>query len=388
MRVEPSARGPERVQTKHVGAGDSGRVAAPPIVNEVLASPGQPLDPATRAFMEPRFGHDFGRVRVHADAKAAESSRAVNALAYTVGEHVVFAAERYASGTTPGRSLLAHELAHVLQQNNGPVALQRQPDDRELLSRDLKEMSDELARIGKQLGEGAEDLEIFRWRLALSEQKLPGAESRIDEKTTAFLVEAAIETSNILRPFLLGKLAGTSVAKNFNIYNFRTEFEEKQKELSGEKEGRPTIGRPKPTTLTGGFYHRRTDSIHLPRDANFGQALHEGIHKYSSVAIQNALGVFINEGFTQLYTDDVLAEHGLGSMSHAYGRNLKCARIVLRWINNDMVSLGRAYFRGDANPLLQEVTRKLGLKTARDRIQLTEDRDGLGLCERIEQASP
>ena len=59
--------------------------AVPPIVHDVLRSPGAPLDAQTRAFMEPRFGHDFSRVRVHTDAQAAESARAVNALAYTVG---------------------------------------------------------------------------------------------------------------------------------------------------------------------------------------------------------------------------------------------------------------------------------------------------------------
>src|SRR5712692_51863 len=56
----------------------------PDIVHEVLRSPGQPLNAATRAFMEPRFGHDFSQVRVHTDAKAAESARAVNGQAYTV----------------------------------------------------------------------------------------------------------------------------------------------------------------------------------------------------------------------------------------------------------------------------------------------------------------
>jgi hypothetical protein len=66
--------------------------------------------------MEPRFGHDFSKVRVHADAEAAASARAVNALAYTVGNHVVFAAGRYGPGTVEGHSLLAHELTHVLQQ--------------------------------------------------------------------------------------------------------------------------------------------------------------------------------------------------------------------------------------------------------------------------------
>ena len=66
--------------------------------------------------MEPRFGHDFSEVRVHSDARAAESARAVNALAYTVGPDVVFGAGEYAPGTIAGRRLLAHELTHVVQQ--------------------------------------------------------------------------------------------------------------------------------------------------------------------------------------------------------------------------------------------------------------------------------
>jgi hypothetical protein len=91
----------------------------PPIVQDVLRSPGQPLDSTTRAFMEPRFGHDFSKVRVHTDAKAAESARAVNALAYTVGRDVAFGAGRYAPGTLGGNRLLAHELVHVVQQDQG-----------------------------------------------------------------------------------------------------------------------------------------------------------------------------------------------------------------------------------------------------------------------------
>lgn len=94
----------------------------PPIVHEVLRSPGQPLDAATRTFMESRFGYDFSQVRVHTDAKAAASARAVNALAYTVGRDVVFGAGQYALKTHVGRSLLAHELTHVIQQSAGRVA--------------------------------------------------------------------------------------------------------------------------------------------------------------------------------------------------------------------------------------------------------------------------
>ena len=89
---------------------------APPVVHEVLRSPGRPLDDATRGFMESRFNHDFSGVRVHSDSRAAESARAVNALAYTVGNHVAFDHGQYAPGTTTGRGLLAHELAHVVQQ--------------------------------------------------------------------------------------------------------------------------------------------------------------------------------------------------------------------------------------------------------------------------------
>jgi hypothetical protein len=91
----------------------------PPIVHQVLGSPGQPLDAATRAFMEPRFGGDFSRVRVHADEHAADSARAVNALAYTVGSHVVFGAGQYAPQSASGKRLLAHELTHVVQKLAG-----------------------------------------------------------------------------------------------------------------------------------------------------------------------------------------------------------------------------------------------------------------------------
>jgi hypothetical protein len=97
---------------------------APAIVHEVLRSSGQPLDPATRSFMEPRFGHDFSRIRVHDDDQAAQSARAVNARAYTVGPSVVFGAGEYAPGSEYGRRLLAHELAHVVQQSkdHSPVS--------------------------------------------------------------------------------------------------------------------------------------------------------------------------------------------------------------------------------------------------------------------------
>ena len=98
---------------------------APPIVHEVLRSAGRPLDAATRSFFEPRFQTDFSHVRVHADGRAAESTQAVNAVAYTVGHNLVFGQGRYAPHDQAGRRLLAHELTHVVQQRQAASAVSR-----------------------------------------------------------------------------------------------------------------------------------------------------------------------------------------------------------------------------------------------------------------------
>ena len=98
-----------------------GALSAPPIIHEILRSPSQPLDPPTRVFFEARFDHDFSQVRVHVGAKAAESARAVNALAFTVGSDIVFGAGQFLPGTAEGRRLLAHELAHVVQSAGRPA---------------------------------------------------------------------------------------------------------------------------------------------------------------------------------------------------------------------------------------------------------------------------
>lgn len=101
---------------------------APPIVHEVLRSPGQPLDAKTRAFMEPRFGCDFGGVRIHLDPEAERSARSVGALAYTVGSHIVGSQEQLAGDKRSGLTLIAHELTHVIQQReSGKRRLERQP---------------------------------------------------------------------------------------------------------------------------------------------------------------------------------------------------------------------------------------------------------------------
>ena len=123
-------------QNSELGTRDD--AAAPPIVHEVLRMPGQPLDASARAYMEPRLGHDFSQVRVHVDARAAESARAVGASAYTLSQHIVFGGGKFAPFTVKGQLLLAHELTHVVQQStqaltSGSEDRQTQPPDDRIL---------------------------------------------------------------------------------------------------------------------------------------------------------------------------------------------------------------------------------------------------------------
>lgn len=91
-------------------------IDTPSSVGHVLASPGRPLEPQLRSDMELRFGHSFSGVRIHTDTAAGNSARDVSALAYTVGNDIVFSPGRFEPETQQGRRLLAHELTHVIQQ--------------------------------------------------------------------------------------------------------------------------------------------------------------------------------------------------------------------------------------------------------------------------------
>ena len=125
--AHPAVSGaPPRIQ-RFSGQPNGQMDAAPASVDQALASPGRPLEPALRQDMEQRFGHDFSRVRVHSDAAAEQSARDVNAHAYTVGHNIVFGAGQFAPGTRQGRRLIAHEVTHVIQQAGEETLVQRAP---------------------------------------------------------------------------------------------------------------------------------------------------------------------------------------------------------------------------------------------------------------------
>ncbi len=115
----------QRTEAASSGGGSS----APPVVSQVVSESGTPMDRGTRGFMEQRFGSDFSGVRVHTDAKAAHSARAISAHAYTYRNHIVFDQGQYNPHSNHGRHLLAHELTHVVQQN-GQVQRRENPNAR------------------------------------------------------------------------------------------------------------------------------------------------------------------------------------------------------------------------------------------------------------------
>jgi hypothetical protein len=116
---EVAGAGPDLSRRKGAGPRGAEATVATSTVHGVLRSPGQPLEPGVASEMQARFGRDFSSVRVHTDTRAAQSARAVNARAYTVGADVVFGEGEYAPHSISGRRLLAHELTHVLQQGGG-----------------------------------------------------------------------------------------------------------------------------------------------------------------------------------------------------------------------------------------------------------------------------
>ncbi len=134
---------------QRVASSQVGGIAAPPIVNSELSSPGSPLATGTRSFMESRFGQDFSHVRVHTDHQAAESAAKIHARAYTAGSNIVFGHGEHPNGD---KHLLAHELTHVVQQNGSlscAKAISSAPSDLHSESTSYRDASTAIFRKSK-----------------------------------------------------------------------------------------------------------------------------------------------------------------------------------------------------------------------------------------------
>ena len=289
--------------------------SAPPIVDEVLGGSGQPLDSSTRAFMEPRFGHDFGNVRVHVGARAAASARSVNALAYTVGHDIVFSDGAFATDDPSGRSLLAHELAHVVQQSDahtGQGQLQRQPDETS-----TKESPPTKAPPAKTAPAKPPPRKTLKSEGVDLNDPVAGG--------TAAIIDTVLARNQKLAQYIGARIKGLKIAQkgkfvhDMNDTNFDNAYRDAYDLDAG-------VTVPKSTK---GFLNTKKSEIHLRSDALFGTALHEAVHRLASPRlyseflplakkISSTLTDVQSEGVTAFFTDEILKEEQLPNFNDAY----------------------------------------------------------------------
>jgi Domain of unknown function (DUF4157) len=340
---------------------------------------GEALPAATRSFFEPRFGYDFSRLRIHTDAEAARSASALNAHAFTIGRDIVFAAGRFAPETPGGRRLLAHELAHIAQPAaSRPAAsgrlIQRQAanDTEDAVAADVEEERKRFEAAKRQhqdaLAQAKTIADTDQARLDYQDAESQFAKAKEQQarasvppqptdalqhagKTTRTtvgpetgdLMDAVLRQSNILRRHLSTKIK--IAGSKFVIENSDPEFDNAYRTLHRLKPGSEEWNGTKDVR---GFYHPPSDSIHLRPGSNYGQAVHESIHKFSQPGFRAMFGGFLDEGVTQYLADLVLEEQGLEKGRTLYDDNLKCARKLI----NEVANLGLVagyYFDGETS---------------------------------------
>jgi hypothetical protein len=370
----------------------------PSIVHDVLSSSGEALNANTRAWMETRFGDapvrpienarvqsqltlspaddeyeraadaraaqviktravnsserfDFSGVRIHADARAIESARAMNALAYTVGRDIVFGAGQYAPETEAGRRLIAHELTHVVQQSNAGTArgqpLQRQPDETSTKETPPTQTPSAKAPPRKTLKSEGVDLN----------DPVAGG--------TAAIIDTVLARNQKLAPYIGARIKGLKIAEKgkfvheTNDVNFDNAYRDAYDLSSGD-----TV--PKSTK---GFLNTKKSEIHLRPDALFGTALHEAVHRLASPRlygeflpiakkISSTLTDVLSEGVTAFFTDEILKEEELPNFNDAYRSKKDKAKNLIDALKPDGFDMmGNFNFKGSG---IVEIGEKLG----------------------------
>ena len=269
--------------------------AAPASVGTALAGRGRPLDSAIRQDMEPRFGHDFSRVRVHSGAAAEQSAQELSAEAYAVGHDIVLGTGSFTPSDAAGRRLIAHELAHVVQAENAPPVVRRAP-----------------ALKGHTTAE------------------------KVDDNIATVIDKAIAESPTIAKFVPAKKLKAES---GHLVVDDPAVFTERYKKYAKE------VGATDKPEEVGGFTDRKAGEIHLRfHTADVEAALHEAVHLNSSTKFQGNFGHPCNEGVTEYFTQKVLDEQGL-KPGKAYTDQMKIAEGLIAALDENQV--GNAYFKGD-----------------------------------------
>lgn len=189
---------------RHQPGGEHAPPVVPPLVHEVLRSPGQPLDADAHAVTGQHFGRDFSHVRVHTDPQATSSARAINALAYTAGSNVVFNTGRYAPRTPQGQRLLVHEFRHVLQQQGAAYGMVQRATAAVMATDGRKSVTDtiEALRFGAEI-----------YRDLLASKKPNVSEAEFSNQLTKWMEDLS-KALEIIKSELNGDVALTEELKS------------------------------------------------------------------------------------------------------------------------------------------------------------------------------
>ena len=371
------------VRNHSLNSPQPGESKVPPVVHEALRDSGQSLDSSTRSFMERRFGHDFGNVRVHVDARAAASARSVNALAYTVGSDIVFRDGAFAPDDSSGRRLLAHELTHVVQQSDAGTTrgqpIQRQPDDTKEKEGPAAHAPPEKPPLAKTPPEKAPPEQTPPEKAPAATTppaKQPPRKTLKSENVdlndpvaggTAAIIDTVLARSQVLAPYIGAKLkAGFKITEKGKFVqdssdgNFDNAYRDAYELSSGETVPKSTMG----------FLNTKKSEIHLRPDAVFGTALHEAVHRLASPRlyadflpaakkVSTTLMEVLSEGVTAFFTDEILNEEKLPNFNDAYRSKKDKAKNLIDALNPggfDMIATFN--FKGSG---IVEIGEKLGL---------------------------
>ena len=284
-----------------------------------LDGKGRSLSNNEKNFFEPRFGYDFSNVKIHMGTEANESANGLNALAYTHNNNIVFGRNQYYLNTDAGKRLMAHELTHVVQNKRG---------------------------VNNQVR--AKDF---------------NSSGRANDDTPA-IINAVVVKSNMLQKYVgLDRIKAALLnSGNYHVIQ-KYELEEygKKCEQGGNLDS------------AGGFFCRNVQDvkdkdlkgdIFVVRYLELAYVIHEFMHKLSGLTVKNILGIFINEGITQYFTDLFLAEGKYDILTdHGYLDNLKCANKIVSKTDGETVA--KAYFNNDMK-LINDLQKLLHLKSFND----------------------
>ena len=284
-----------------------------------LDGKGRSLSNNEKNFFEPRFGHDFSNVKIHTGSEANESANGLNALAYTHNNNIVFGRNQYHLNTAAGKRLMAHELTHVVQN--------KRASKNQVRAKDFS------------------------------------STGRANEDTPA-IINAVVVKSNMLQKYVgLDRIKAALLnSKNYKVIE-KYELEEYGKKC---KQGGSLDS-------AGGFFCRDVQDvkdknlkgdIFVVRYLELAYVIHEFMHKLSGLTVKNILGIFINEGITQYFTDLFLAEGKYDILTdHGYLDNLKCANKIAS--KTDEETIAKAYFNNDMK-LMNDLQKLLHLKSFND----------------------